>query len=477
VLVGPDAAALELISGAMKQLVGGDLPRVLQTPENGLEALPEQAALGFVEAALATEAAHIAVAVPVAQPEGIDDLAELLHHEGLAIDAADLRRRVALNQGAQVISGDALRFAELGGVHPFAQLLHGQHIEALQQVRLPLNQAMELVLQQRRQGSGEGDEQHPGFWVAAGQVHGAVQGHHGLAGAGGALHPGGAVERAAHPVGLAGMQEDDPAFPGVIQRPGQFFGAGEHPEAALGVGVVVGIALIRRPQLRFRGRGAGGEIEDRLGGLTGQVGGDHQQQSVVGGAHVGDPLGGHAVAEQLGFRELGEGPLRGRGCRCFGGGDWGELDLANRFPDHDELGGAGDGMGFELAPRGPVVGAIVMVDIAEHHAALDPMEDQPEVTAGAGGPEVLVLDVVEPVALQAGIGRVDLQLEGGELGGFLLLVVELVQAGLDAVGEEEGHGDQAFVLWVAHGLWMAHGPANCCWFPHRYYWLDSLSEA
>ena len=80
-----------------------------------------------------------------------------------------------------------------------------------------------------------------------------------------------------------------------------------------------------------------------------------------------------------------------------------------------------------------------MVDVAEHHAALDTMEDQPDVTAGAGRPEVLVFDVVEPVALQTRVGRVDLQFEGGELGGFLLLAVEFVQAGLEAVGEEEIH--------------------------------------
>ena len=81
-----------------------------------------------------------------------------------------------------------------------------------------------------------------------------------------------------------------------------------------------------------------------------------------------------------------------------------------------------------------------MVDVAEHHAALNLMEDQPDVTAGAGRPEVLVLDVVEAVALQTRIGRVDLQLKGGELGSFLLFSTELLKAGLEAVGEEESHG-------------------------------------
>jgi hypothetical protein len=57
------------------------------------------------------------------------------------------------------------------------------------------------------------------------------------------------------------------------------------------------------------------------------------------------------------------------------------------------------------------------------------MEDQPDVSAGTGRPEVLVIDIGETVALQATIGRFDLQLEGGQLGGFLHVLIELVQAG------------------------------------------------
>ena len=44
------------------------------------------------------------------------------------------------------------------------------------------------------------------------------------------------------------------------------------------------------------------------------------------------------------------------------------------------------------------------------------------------------------MALEARVGGVDLQFEGGELGGLLLFSTELVQAGLEAVGEEKGHG-------------------------------------
>ncbi len=49
------------------------------------------------------------------------------------------------------------------------------------------------------------------------------------------------------------------------------------------------------------------------------------------------------------------------------------------------------------------------------------------------------LAYTKPMAQQTRVGRVDLQLESGEIGGFLFLVVELVQAGSEAIGEEEGH--------------------------------------
>jgi hypothetical protein len=62
----------------------------------------------------------------------------------------------------------------------------------------------------------------------------------------------------------------------------------------------------------------------------------------------------------------------------------GDLNLANRFADLHDLSGAGDGMGFDLSPRSPVVSGIVMVDLAEYDAALDPMDNQADVTAGTG---------------------------------------------------------------------------------------------
>ena len=67
------------------------------------------------------------------------------------------------------------------------------------------------------------------------------------------------------------------------------------------------------------------------------------------------------------------------------------------------------------------------------------MEDQPNVTAGTGRPEVLVFYVVETVTLQAWIGIIDLQFEGCELGRFLLITAESVKTRLKLVGEQKRH--------------------------------------
>jgi hypothetical protein len=113
--------------------------------------------------------------------------------------------------------------------------------------------------------------------------------------------------------------------------------------------VLVGIALVWPPYLRLSGCGASRQINDGFGSLTGEMGGDHQQHVVVRRAHIRNPLGRNAVAEQVGFREVGERPFGLRGCRRFCGDEEGDLDLANRFADLHDLGGAGDGMGFDLA--------------------------------------------------------------------------------------------------------------------------------
>ena len=101
-------------------------------------------------------------------------------------------------------------------------------------------------------------------------------------------------------------------------------------------------------------------------------------------------------------------------------------------------------MCLQLAAFGPLVGSVVMIDVAEQQAALRAMDDQPDVAADTHGPEVFVFGFVELVELHARIGRIKLQVERCRLHGFLLVTGEP----RETVGESVGDA----VLHVVSGI-------------------------
>ena len=92
-----------------------------------------------------------------------------------------------------------------------------------------------------RQGVGqrlrERGQQHAAVGRLPGQAGGAVQRHHGLAGAGRAGGSRRAGVAAIHDALLAGVQEHRPALPGRVQRQGERFLVLHHAEPAQGVGM------------------------------------------------------------------------------------------------------------------------------------------------------------------------------------------------------------------------------------------------
>ena len=96
-------------------------------------------------------------------------------------------------------------------------------------------------------------------------------------------------------------------------------------------------------------------------------------------------------------------------------------------------------MRFELAPFGPLVRVVVVVDIAQHQAVTGLMDDHPNIAADAHRPEVFVFGLVELVETQAGIGRIHLQIEGRGLGQLLLFARQAGKAIGESVGNDELH--------------------------------------
>ena len=81
----------------------------------------------------------------------------------------------------------------------------------------------------------------------------------------------------------------------------------------------------------------------------------------------------------------------------------------------------------------------MVIDVAQQQAVLAPVDDEAQVAADAHRPEVFVLRLVEPVELHAGVGRVELEVEGGGLDGLLLVSGQARKTARECVCNEKVH--------------------------------------
>ena len=132
--------------------------------------------------------------------------------------------------------------------------------------------------------------------VCACEVHRAVERDDGLACAGRPCDAGGAVVLALDGGALSRVQEDRPLLPGVVERALQFSSVVHEPEPPLSVRVLEGVRVIGGLDRRSRGS-THSELEERLGSLARQVAGECEERVLSRSAGIGEPFGGHAVAE------------------------------------------------------------------------------------------------------------------------------------------------------------------------------------
>ncbi len=96
-------------------------------------------------------------------------------------------------------------------------------------------------------------------------------------------------------------------------------------------------------------------------------------------------------------------------------------------------------MRLQLAAFGPVVGLVVVIDVAEQQAVSRLVDDQPDVAADADRPEVLVLRLVELVKLMPGLAGLSCKIERRRLDGLLLVAGQAGEAVGEGVGDAEFH--------------------------------------
>ena len=109
---------------------------------------------------------------------------------------------------------------------------------------------------------------------------------------------------------------------------------------------------------------ARGQFQQRLSGLTRQVVGQGQQGIFVGLAHVWQPLGRHAIAQERLLRDMLEQARFGWGrlCSLHVGGD---EDFLDRLADFHQLRRTGLRVYFQLPALGPAVGMVMVIDVAQ----------------------------------------------------------------------------------------------------------------
>src|SRR5690606_18900675 len=121
-------------------------------------------------------------------------------------------------------------------------------------------------------------------------------------------------------------------------------------------------------------------------------------------------------------------------------------------------------MPFDLAPFGPFVGVVMMIDVDEQQAGLRAVDDQPDVGVHSDRPEIRILSAVQLVEGKSRRGGVELQIEGGGFRRLLLLRRQAREALGEGVGDPEFHQDcsraqtaanSSAVMAIALNLWGA----------------------
>lgn len=100
----------------------------------------------------------------------------------------------------------------------------------------------------------------------------------------------------------------------------------------------------------------------------------------------------------------------------------GHRDFLDHLAQFDQLGGAGGGVGFQLAAFCPAIGIVVAPNVAEDHILAGAVEDDAQVEVDARRPEVGISGIGQLVNTQTGMGRVGLQIKGRGLGRPLMVI-------------------------------------------------------
>jgi hypothetical protein len=223
---------------------------------------------------------------------------------------------------------------------------------------------------------------------------------------------------------LRRVQEDRPLLPRVLERALQLLDVGEHAEAALGVRVLERVGVPAAATGRcHRGFTPTPDRAAPRRPPAGRCSASSSRVSSVACAHVVQPLRRDAVA--AGARRRRTLSNRASGGRAGGTAPRTWTGSPRPLADLHELRGAGLRVRLQLAPLGPGVGGVVVVDVAEQQARAVRWTIRRMSRLTRTDQKFGSFALVELVELHPGIGGVELEVEGRGLDRLLLLAGEL----------------------------------------------------
>ena len=194
-------------------------------------------------------------------------------------------------------------------------------------------------------------------------------------------------------------------------------------------------------------------LQQGFASLFREMAGDVQQAVLIRLAQAVQPLDWNAVAQQL-IIQHSRCWTRLRWYRALRFDEDGDLNLPDSLLYLDDLHRAGTGMGLHSAAMRPLVGVVVVVDVAQRHAVARLVDDYADVLIHTGGSKAAVPGSLNAVHPESGAHRIGLQIEHCRLDCCLLARAQLREARCKRGGDPELHQSTRNTLSTSSPRWL-----------------------
>ncbi|MFQ5651411.1 MAG: hypothetical protein ACE5IY_15855 [bacterium] len=185
--------------------------------------------------------------------------------------------------------------------------------------------------------------------------------------------------------------------------------------------------------------------------------GDLEQAVFIRLPDIIQPFERHAIAQQFLISNVVQ--------RCWSGlfdlHIFWNNDFLHPLPNLHQLRRAGLWVCFQLTPRRPAIGLVVVPYIAQQQAIVSSVHNQAKIPAHPHRAEIGISRPIQLMEFHPRLRRIELQIERRGLDGLLLFVGQPRQAGGEGVGDAEVHGLTLFLIGYLINIFFVQTVVDC----------------